>query len=481
MNLLRSPQSLLLVAILALTGCTAVSNNSDTVRQITVLYTNDEHGWMEGMEEGQGAANLYALWQSREGYTPDGPFLVLSGGDNWTGPAISTWTQGESMVEVMNAMNYDASAVGNHEFDFGLEALRQRTTEASYPYLSANTRWKSNGNVPEDLGILPYTIIEVNDVRFGIIGLTTRSTPFVANPAYVADLNFIDYEGALRETLPVVRENQPDILLVISHVCVAELEPLIRNIQDLDIAMVGAGHCNELVARRIGNTVLLGGGFHFTSYARAQFTFDTGTDELLRTTFRANDYRNSNSDEAVGSIVASWSGQMEEILSEEVAYLASPLNRRSEKLEQLIVNSWLEADQTADVAITNAGGIRIDLPSGLIDVRTLVALMPFDNTIIAATVTGATLERAIDEGGRPVLGGLSRRGGSWVIERTGEPLQADKQYRVLLNSFMYAGGDNFGAIAEEDPNGFDMGINYRQPFQDWLKQQQSSADRPLRF
>ncbi|MCG8414586.1 MAG: bifunctional metallophosphatase/5'-nucleotidase [Pseudomonadales bacterium] len=466
---------------LVVAGCTGVGTEDTGIRQVTVLYTNDEHGWMEGMEEDQGAANLYALWQSREGYTSDGPFLVLSGGDNWTGPAISTWTQGESMVEVMNAMNYDASAVGNHEFDFGLEALKRRTAQARYPYLSANTRWKSNGAVPNDLGILPYSIITVNDVRFGIIGLTTRATPFVANPAYVADLNFIDYESALRETVPVVEENDPDILLVISHVCVAELEPLIRNTQDLGIAMMGAGHCNELVARRIGETVLLGGGYHFSSYARARFTFDTESEELLRTTFRANDYRNSNTDESVATLVSKWSQQMEVILSEEIAHLASTLPMGSEKLQQLIVNSWLEADPTADVAITNAGGIRTDLSAGLIDVRSMVALMPFDNTIIAATVTGATLEQAIDEGGRPVLGGLTRRGGEWIVERSGEPLRADQEYRVLLNSFMYAGGDNFGAIAEADPNGFDTGVNYRQPFQDWLKNQSSSRSNPLKF
>jgi 2',3'-cyclic-nucleotide 2'-phosphodiesterase (5'-nucleotidase family) len=96
-----------------------------------VLYTNDEHGWMEGMGEDNGAANLMQLWRDREGYEPTAEhFILLSGGDNWTGPAISTWNQGESMVELMNTMGYEASAVGNHEFDFGLDAIRQRSAEA---------------------------------------------------------------------------------------------------------------------------------------------------------------------------------------------------------------------------------------------------------------------------------------------------------------------------------------------------------------
>ena len=470
-----------LSSILLLSGCALSEQSDDSIKRVTVLYTNDEHGWMEGMEAGQGAANIYALWQAQEGYTEDGPFLILSGGDNWTGPAISTWTQGESMVEVMNAMHYDASAVGNHEFDFGLDAIRERSEQAEYPYLSANTRWKSSGDIPADLGILPFTIKTVNDVRFGIIGLTTQGTSTAANPAYVSDLVFLDYEQALRETLPEVETHDPDILIVISHVCVSSLERLIRRTQDLGIAMMGAGHCNELIADRIGSTVLLGGGFHFTSYATATFEFDANAEELRRTRFRTHQYNSAEVDEGIAAIVASWSSEMSTILTEEVAYFASPLPRSSEKLEQLIVNSWLEFDQSADVAITNAGGIRIDLPAGKIDVNTVVSLMPFDNTIIAAQVSGSVLVEALDAGNRPILGGLDRRGNDWIVRRTGAILEPEQNYRVLLNSFMYAGGDDFGIIAEADPQAFDTGVNYRQPFIDWLQAQESSPANPLNF
>ncbi len=464
-----------------LLGACSNLDNGESVRTVTILYTNDEHGWMQGMEEGQGAANIYALWESREAYRPDGPFLILSGGDNWTGPAISTWTEGRSMVEVMNAMRYDASAVGNHEFDFGLDALRLRSAEADFPYLSANTRWRRNGSVPVDLGILPFTVKTVNDIRFGIIGLTTLDTPFATNPENVAELNFISYERALRETAPVVRGNDIDLLLVIAHVCLNELVPLIRATADLDIAMMGAGHCNELTAQRIGDTVLLGGGFHFTSYARASFSYDIESEELIRSRFSANDYQYEGQNQEISRLISSWSAETEEILAQPVAYLSSAVPRRSERLEQAIVNAWLDADMTADIAITNAGGIRIDLPAGLINVGTVVALMPFDNTIIAIEVKGSVIEQALAEGSRPVVGGLERRGGRWLLSRTNEVLDPDKSYRVLVNSFMYAGGDNYTMLPSADPNGFDTGINYRQPFQDWLRAQNSTATNPVRL
>jgi 2',3'-cyclic-nucleotide 2'-phosphodiesterase (5'-nucleotidase family) len=112
-------------------------------KRLTILYTNDEHGWLvaqkakDGSSVG-GAAEMLGRWRQQEGYTPDGPFLVLSGGDMWTGPAISSWFNGDAAAEVLNLMGYQAAAVGNHEFDFGLDVLRRHAKDAKFPFLSAN-------------------------------------------------------------------------------------------------------------------------------------------------------------------------------------------------------------------------------------------------------------------------------------------------------------------------------------------------------
>ena len=454
------------------------SDNS-AVRVITVLYTNDEHGWMEGMNPGQGAANLYRLWQDQEGYSEGGPFLLLSGGDNWTGPAISTWVEGESMVEVMNAMNYDASAVGNHEFDFGLDGLKQRIGEASFPYLSANTRWKDSGEVPVDLGILPYTIEEVNGIKVGIIGLTTTSTPRTANPQLVRELQFDNYEQSLRTTLPEVQSASPDLLFVIAHVCMAQLEPLALAVADLGIDLMGGGHCNELVARQIGETVLLGGGYHFTSYAKAQIRFDVQNDRLLDIKFAVSLNESGSEDPDIASIVSRWQEQFEDLLDQAIAWSDTELDYRTREFRQAVIDSWLASDPSADFAITNAGGLRTPLPAGEITLNDLVNVMPFENNIYAVTITGRTVVEAIEVGGRPIVAGLVKRDDNWVIARTGELIDQDEKYRVLINSFMYAGGDNFQLISEKDPDGYDTGVHYRQPFVDALLRLNSGPSNPL--
>lgn len=472
---------LLLACAALLAACSLPAGQSTDIRRFTVLYTNDEHGWMEGMAADQGAANLMTLWEEREAYRADGDFLLLSGGDNWTGPAISTWTEGESMVEVMNAMGYAASAVGNHEFDFGLDALRQRSSEADYPYLSANTVWRDSGRVATELGLLPFTIERVNSVRVGIIGLTTRDTPTSTNPDNVAALRFDAYETALRRTVPQVRARDTDLLFVISHVCIGELDPLMRRVADLQIALFGAGHCNELTARGIGEAVLLGGGFHFTAYARAEFAVDLNRGSLVDVSFATRQNSAAPANPALATLIDGWSQKTAAELERVIAYSDREVRRADGVLNQAIARSWLWQDPTADVAITNAGGIRIDLPAGDISLDTLVAMMPFDNTIVALDLSGAALAEVLQNGSRPVVAGLRREQDRWLLRASGEPLDPQRQYRVLVNSFMYAGGDGYESLAAEDPEGFNTGIHYRQPFQDWLEGLNTSADNPLRL
>ncbi|MCK5086789.1 MAG: hypothetical protein KAQ90_04670, partial [Melioribacteraceae bacterium] len=113
----------------------------ESSKNLIILYTNDEHGWMETEGSYGGAAGLMGLWREKEGYSEEKEnYLILSGGDMWTGPAISTWFQGESMADVMNAMNYTAAAIGNHEFDFRIEGLKERMEQSNFPFLSANIR-----------------------------------------------------------------------------------------------------------------------------------------------------------------------------------------------------------------------------------------------------------------------------------------------------------------------------------------------------
>ena len=445
----------------------------------TVLYTNDEHGWMEESAETEGAARLMGLWQSAEGYTSGGSVLVVSGGDNWTGPAISTWFQGRSMVDVMNAMGYGAAAVGNHEFDFGLPQLRDHAAASRFPFLSANIRYRSDNSTPTDQGIERFVIQEINGIQVGLIGLTTTRTPSTTKPDNVADFLFLDYETALREVVPEAVAAGAELIVVPGHVCKGELTALARQIADLGVDLLGGGHCNELFAETVGDILLLGGGSSLASYAVARIRFDTASDTVVAAdlTFRNN--IGGAPDPVVESVVRGWQALAEEALNVIIGYSDGGVARRSPKMQDLIVESWLQAYPTADVALTNFGGMRADLPPGEITIADVIGVMPFDNVIVELLLTGEQLEAVLR--GREentAIGGMARQSGRWVLDETGQPLEAGSVYSVLVNDFMYAGGDGY-LFAEYDPFGYDTSLNWRQPVIDWITAQGSNPANPL--
>ncbi|MEX0962704.1 MAG: bifunctional UDP-sugar hydrolase/5'-nucleotidase [Pseudohongiellaceae bacterium] len=453
--------------------------DSVDIRELTVLYNNDEHGWMEGVEAGRGAANLLGLWREKEGYTEDGPYLVLSGGDHWTGPAISTWFEGEGMVEVMNTMGYDASAIGNHEFDFGLDNLQQRIREANFPYLAANIQWTVSGAPPSDLGILAFTTVEVNDISVAIIGLSTTTTPSTTNPVNVADLSFLDYEPVLRETVAQIQLRAPDLIFVVAHVCMSALRPLAAAVADLNISLMGGGHCNELIAERVGDTVLLESGGHFRNYARAHFEYDISVGKLLGSSFAVEQNFQGSSEQSVESLVSKWRAATAAELSAVLGFSSREYLPNDDLLQRAVVESWLQIDSNAVIAINNRPALRAPLPLGEIKLADIVGLLPFENTIVAVELNGAELLRVLAQGEQPFVSGLTRTENDWLLSATGRLIDASESYRVLINSFMYDGGAGYDAIAEFDSAGFDTEIHYRQPLIDWIIEQDSSASRPL--
>jgi 5'-nucleotidase/UDP-sugar diphosphatase len=447
---------------------------------ITVLYTNDEHGWMEGMRPGTGAAELLGLWQEEEGYSPeDETFIILSGGDMWTGPAISTWFDGEGMAAVMNEMGYDAAAVGNHEFDFGLDMLQVRQAQSEFPFLSANVRYASDNTVPTDLGILPYTIIPANDISVGIIGLTSVSTPRTTNPNNVVDFNFIDYETALREVVPEVQADGADLILVAAHACQSELEGLATAVSDLNIQLFGGGHCNELFAKEHSGAVLMEGGSHLRSYARALFAVDAETDTVEVLEFGTVQNEAGTAVPAVQTIVDTWRVAVDAELNEVIGFAEAGVGQQSPVMRALVTHAWLMGYPNADVAITNSGGFRAPIEPGEITLADIVTVLPFDNVIVEVSLSGEDLLTVLDIARNDAIAGVHFQDSQWLLDSSGQPVDPAGSYSLLVNDFMYAGGDDYALLAEADPNAYNTAIDWRQPVIDWITAQESREATPL--
>lgn len=383
------------------------------------------------------------------------------------------------MVEVMNQMGYAAATIGNHEFDFGLETLQARAFEAAFPFVSANVRPRPGATLPSGLEIEPYTLVERNGVQVGIVGLTTTSTPQTTLPTNVADFEFIDYEQALREAVPEVRAAGADLVIVAGHLCADELEPLAKQVADLEIALMGGGHCNELFAEEVAGTILVEGGYHFTSYATASLMVDTTADTVVSATYdTVANKAGASEDTAVAAIVEKWQEEAQDELDVVIGYLEQPLPRRSDELEQLVVETWLQGYPTADVSLTNAGGFRAALPAGEVTFSDIVGVLPFNNVLVDVELSGQELLQVLAHGSGPV-GGAKLGVGEWILEESGQPIEPDGRYHLLVNDFMYAGGDGYEMLARFDPDAYNTAIDWRQPVIDWILAQDSSPANPL--
>jgi 5'-nucleotidase/UDP-sugar diphosphatase len=464
----------------SITSPKPVESPTNSNVNLTILYTDDEHGWMAGMEAGSGAAEMIGLWRSLDNYGSNDHLLVLSGGDNWTGPAISTWFNGEGMVEVMNSMDYDASAIGNHEFDFGLDILKARIAEAGFPYLSANLRYKANGQTPIDLGIQPFTLVDAGGLSVGVIGLSTLSTPLTTNPSNLVTFEFIDYAEALRQVIPEVRNAGAKLVVVIAHVCPDELENLARQVKDLNIPFIGGGHCHQPYSSKANGTVILVGGANLVGYGYVQLSVDPASGATTIQDYGLRKNKGGEPDPEVAKIIQSWQTRTDAELNKEIGFLQNDIPQGSQEMQALITETWLIGYPNADIAITNLGGLRDRLPAGSLTLADIVSMLPFDNYLVEVKLTGKQVEKVLSSTSRtPAIGGVHRSGSQWILNKTGQPLQVEETYSVLVNDFMYAGGDGYTLLAQYDPNAYNTGIDWRQPVIDWILAQKSSPTKHL--
>ncbi len=461
----------------------AAATQAAAPKRLTILYTNDEHGWLVAQKNKDGtivggAAELLGRWKEQEGYVQGGPFLVLSGGDMWTGPAISSWFNGDSAAEAMTLMGYQAAAIGNHEFDFGLDVLRRHAQASPFPYLSANTVVKGTTEPPDF--IRPFLVTDVDGIKVGIIGLTTLLTPSTTNPKNVAGFDFLPYAGALDRYVPQVKAAGAEVVIVLAHACGAEMRALAPQAKQLGVDVLTAGHCHEQIAEEAAGLPLIGGGQYLQSYAKLLLQVDqtahrvtAGRPQVVQNLTAAS---GGPRDPAVAARVAYWQGETDAALGEVIGYTRDGLAHRSQALLNLVTDAWLQAYPPALLAVNNTGSFRQGIDAGPITLGDIVGVLPFNDQIVDAAVTGAQLKQNLDCCGGAIAG-ITYRGGKLLLA-DGTPLDPNRTYHVLINDFMAGGGDQY-RFGQQDPNVYFTAIDWRQPVIDALKALGTNAEKPL--
>lgn len=429
---------------------------------ITLLHVNDFHGRLLPAPTGGAALLAGRIRQERE-RNPGGTVL-LSAGDMFQGTPVSNLFRGAPVVEIMNALAFDAMALGNHEFDWGQDVLKGLAAKAAFPFLSATAVDYAGCTVP---GVLPYAFLERKGIRIAVVGVSTPDTPYTTKREHVEGLTFPDPAAALPELIRRVRSEGAHVVVVLSHLGFDEDRKLASSVPGIDAIVGGHSHTAVTTPVRVGGTVVAQAGSHGMYLGVVQLEVDARDRKVA---FREEgsgllpvSAAAGPADPEISRIAdgyhARLAGEFRKAVGSSDADLVRDYRRES-NVGNLIADA-MRAATGADAAFMNAGGIRADLPKGEITLEQVYTVLPFENTLLTVGLTGerilSALEKssALDSGMLQVSGirmriDLSRPAGSRASEVRigGNPLDPAKRYRVALHDFLASGGDRFDAFRE---------------------------------
>ncbi len=468
-------------ASLSLAGCSHVVD-------LTILATTDFHGALEAtrndLDTGRplgGADALVRAVREQRATNPDGT-IYLDGGDSLHGTALSNFSQGGAVVELMNLAGLDASAVGNHEFDFGIDELLSRIDEADYPFLGANIVSKGDGKAPE--WATPYKIFDLHGVRVGVIGLATVSTPITTLPSNVENLRFEDPAEAINRLVNQLVPSQADLVVVVGHLGVfssgtavrGELADLAEGIQGV-AALVG-GHTHQLFAGELAGIPTIQAGEAGTALGRIDIAYNAKRRRVRSSRVEvlplgAETFDVPQVQELIAKYRKNVDGLMQEVIA--VAEVTIERSRRGESaMGNLVTDAW-RSQVDAEFVFQNPGGVRSSFDQGPVTYEDLYRVLPFENTVVMVDLTGAEIEELLLQGA--TAGYLQVSGLRYTIDISRSPaevvstdpeLEADRTYRVSINNFMAEGGDGL-EILNRRPEAVDTGIAFRDVVAAWLR------------
>ena len=394
---------------------------------VTILYTNDVHTYIDNKSPKPTYAAIAALKKSIEDTGRD--VLLVDAGDHIQGTAYGSMDDGATIIELMNEAGYDLATPGNHEFDYGMARAKAVIQEADFPYVSCN--WV---DLRTGFNVLPSVkFFFAGGRKIAFVGVTTPETFTKSTPAYFmndAQTKYIyDILGgedgqklydAVQKAIDKAEFWGADTIIGLGHLGVDPSsspwtsEDVIAHTHGFTAFIDGHSHtvmANKQVTDASGKAVTLTQtGSYFKNIGKMTVGADgTITTELIDTY--------EGLDAAVAATASNWISAVDDMLGEEIAvgdtkfYINDPATgkRRIRSGETNLGDFVADGIYTyfneieelhCDVAIMNGGGIRTDVEAGPWSFKTCKTVSPFGNVACLMSVTGQQIQDALEFGAR---------------------------------------------------------------------------------
>lgn len=420
------------------------SEEKDTV----ILHTNDVHGRIVEEKGVIGDAKLATVIEQERAKSNQNT-LVVDAGDAFQGLPISNSTKGEARAEILNQMQYDAMAVGNHEFDFGLDEAKKYKEILKFPLLSSNTY--VNGARLFEASTIVDKDKTVEGDEFVVIGVTTPETATKTHPKNIKGVTFTDpiseVNKVIEEVQAKARAEGKDYkhYVVLAHLGVDTTTPIEWRGSTLAEALsknprlrgkrvtVIDGHSHTVASTTYGDNVtynqtgsylhnvgkiiyksrqLLGNPTLIAAADAKKLTANPKVEKLVKDIKQKYDAENAV--EIVSNSPVELNGDRENV------------RVRETNLGNVVADSLYQYGQTGfshptDIAVTNGGGLRETIAKGKpITKGNVIAVLPFGNTISQIQVTGQQVLDMFEKS----LGSILQvdKDGKKVLDENGQPL-----------------------------------------------------------
>ncbi len=435
---------------------------------LTFLHVNDVYEIAPVKGQGGFGPLMTLLRQERE---RDGQAITTVGGDFLSPSLLSGTTQGQQMITLFNAIKVDAVTFGNHEFDFGPDALKQRMAESLFPWIGTNV-FTADGSA--FASTVPTWTKTVGDIKIGFLGLITPDTARLSSAG--PSLSFPPVQDSAAKAVAALKAGGASVIVALTHLTIEEDRELASKVKGIDVIL--GGHDHDPISFYEGSTLILKAGHDAQYLGVVKLAVTTATTAkgpvttTLPTEWRFASTAGVPPDAEVERVVEGYNQRLTSDLAAVIGTTTTELDSRKDAVRTReasmgnLIADALRETLKADVAITNGGGIRADAlhPAGsTLTRKDIFAELPFGNVGVLVEMSGVDLLASLEHGvskveekaGRfPQVSGLTMTydpkapAGRRVIEATvgGKPLDPAATYRVATNDYMAKGGDGYAAF-----------------------------------
>lgn len=376
--------------------------------------------------------------------------LLLDAGDFSAGTIYSNLSNGISVVDFYNYLGFDAITLGNHEFDFGYDSFVNIVKKMNTNVLCANAS-------PLFENTKPYVILNKNGLKIAIIGLITPETKIITMPSALGNREIIDPVQTLNSYKKQIMDNNPDLVILLSHCGVKEDERIAKNVEYIDLIIGGHSHTELFEPIYVENNNKKIYIVQAGSYGKyiGHLKLDIQDKKINKIDYKLYPTINSiiNPDLHAKKIIQNYIMEAEKYSSRIIGTSDISMDKNNPNKELNLgtfITNVLAYMTDSDIAFYNNGGIRDTLHSGNITYGQIFNILPFENTVVKFKMKGKDIVNLLNNMDKKKTKlhyniDLKNVDGKWFLK--GKEIEPNDFYTVSTVDFLYYGGDGYNEFS----------------------------------